>query len=152
MSWRGSMRNRYLPMSKEAGQMVFLFLGCKRAQIQELTLHLRMGYLTIPHTFCIRGWAISVCPTPLHLQKFPPIFVCLIDFFLFFFSFFKTRFLCGTDLAILEIDLQTRLSSNSLRSTYLCLPRAGVKACTTTTQHSESLNKISDLFLIRDSF
>ena len=40
--------------------------------------------------------------------------------------FVETGFLC-TALAVLEIAPQTRLTSNSQRSTCLCLPSAGIK-------------------------
>jgi hypothetical protein len=48
----------------------------------------------------------------------------------FGFGFFETGFLCVA-LAVLELTLQTRLTPTQ-RSACLCLPSAGLKACTTT--------------------
>jgi hypothetical protein len=44
----------------------------------------------------------------------------------FWFVYFETGFLCVA-LAVPELSLWTRLASNSQRSTYLCLPSAGVE-------------------------
>ena len=45
----------------------------------------------------------------------------------FFLSVFKTGFLFVTDLAVLELTLQTWLASHTQKATCLCLPRAEIK-------------------------
>jgi hypothetical protein len=54
------------------------------------------------------------------------VFACLVDWLIFFFFlvFFETEFFCVV-LAILELDLLSRLALNLQRSTSLCLP--GIK-------------------------
>ena len=63
-----------------------------------------------------------VIPCSLSLQKQ----ACLLDlFYSFIFWLFETGFLCVA-LAVLELALQTRLSSDSQRSSCLCFSSAGI--------------------------
>lgn len=61
----------------------------------------------------------------------------------FVYFFFKAGFFCEA-LAVQEFTLQTRLTSNSQRSSHLCLPNAGIKR----TYHSTWLNLILFYYFI----